>query len=416
MRIVHLSSGVSSSSANTRLHKALIRQGMDSMIVTLEIKGNINNAIYYKPTCYEKIVNKIRWKWDSVFSSKFYHVLNGMPFADGKIGYHVDQMKELAEADIIHIHWICNFLNLKTLKRIMKMGKPVVITMHDNWMMTGGCHVRLGCDKYINNCGKCYELSSNRKHDKSYRLIKKKKALFKDIQNICIISPSKWMDDNVSKSPLLGEKKHIIIPNTIDIDVFAPKDVKYENKGEIHILCGSMGFVESPYKGYDYLVSAIETLKRIVAEKKPDMKIVLHIFGSQSAVNEENVVYHGFISNEEEMAKLYSMVDVYVVPSLEDSFNQTVVEALACETPVVSFATGGIVDIIEHKENGYLAEYKNSNELAKGIMWVIENNNNNILGKNGRRKVEKEYAYEVIAQKYERLYSDMISDNMQGVS
>ena len=82
-------------------------------------------------------------------------------------------------------------------------------------------------------------------------------------------------------------------------------------------------------------------------------------------------------------------------------------EALACATPVVAFNVGGIVDMIEHMINGYIAEYMNSEDLFKGLLWIIKNNDKNILGMNGRKTVVDKFSPEIVASKYCNVYAEI---------
>ena len=156
----------------------------------------------------------------------------------------------------------------------------------------------------------------------------------------------------------------------------------------------------------------METLDIYQKQYRKESTVIL-VFGS----GDKKVVkkgcyemhYLGYLK-EEEMVTMYNATDVYVVPSLEDSFNNTVAECLACETPVASFATGGIVDILEHQKTGYLAAYNDAVDLAEGIHWVLIHNENNRLGKAGRRKVEDCFSYETVAGTYECALREMLKE------
>ena len=104
------------------------------------------------------------------------------------------------------------------------------------------------------------------------------------------------------------------------------------------------------------------------------------------------------------------MADIYVFPSLDDNLPGTVMEALACETPVATFSTGGIPDMVHHKKNGYVAEYKNAKDLAEGIIWIYHNNLNNILGKNGRKHILSTYSMQNIGTQYKKLYEELLRE------
>jgi glycosyltransferase involved in cell wall biosynthesis len=104
----------------------------------------------------------------------------------------------------------------------------------------------------------------------------------------------------------------------------------------------------------------------------------------------------------------YNAADVFVAPSLEDNLPNTVMESLSCGTPVVAFNIGGMPDMVEHKVNGYLAEPQNKISLANGIMWVIENNNKEILSLNARKKITKNFTPEIVANLYMNFYKSLI--------
>jgi len=334
-----------------------------------------------------------------VFYGRYDNSKGTMPFSRTSIGVNLTRQQIIAEADWIFLHWIWgNFLSLYGIKKILNKGKRIIIVCHDNAHFTGGCHVRMGCEKYMHGCGKCPQLNSDDEHDISYKQLRRKIKTYEGA-NVIVVSPSKWMDDNVARSLVFKNKPHFVIPNPIDTDFFVPKK-KITERGTKKILFGAVNATTTVYKGYRELIEAMN----ILCDKYQDIgDIEAYVFGS-SGENVEceklfPITYLGYL-NQKEMVDAYNSVDVYVVPSLEDSFNNTVAESLSCETPVVAFATGGIVDIIDHKENGYLAEYRSVEDLAKGINWVLQNNPNNILGKNGRNKMIGYCSYKTVAERY----------------
>ena len=105
---------------------------------------------------------------------------------------------------------------------------------------------------------------------------------------------------------------------------------------------------------------------------------------------------------------LYSAVDLMVVPSRLEAFGQTALEAQACGTPVVAFNIGGLKDIILHCETGYLAKAFDEKDLARGIVWTVEQCKNNIINTQSRNQVVKRFNYELISQKYKKIYEKLI--------
>ena len=109
------------------------------------------------------------------------------------------------------------------------------------------------------------------------------------------------------------------------------------------------------------------------------------------------------------MELVYSAADVMIVPSLQETFGQTASEALACGTPVVAFNATGLKDIVEHQQNGYLAQPYEIDDLARGIAWVLENDQRHRkLAYHAREKVEQEFALEIPARRYKSLFNEIL--------
>ncbi len=419
MKVVHCCTYVEPHSAHVRLHKALLEEGIDSKLLSLKENGRIADELYnirefgrwysfYQSRAY--YLNILRF----LFLSKICGLQEGMPYNLGGIGIDISKISVLKEADIIHLHWINDcFLSLKALKRIVRLNKPIVITLHDSWFLTGGCHVLNRCERFSKGCRDCPQLKRNRRL--TVRSLKKKKRIFTPAA-LTAVAPSRWTKGNVEKSPIYQGKRCAIIGNTLDFSVFRPMNSlrkRPEEKGErIKILFGAINSTTTPYKGFNYLKEMLVLLK----ESRPELaeRIELNIFGAQSGDCEEIKLYRhkfwGFIKEEKELARLYNLCDVYLVPSLEDSFNQTVLESSACGTPVVSFRTGGICDIIKHKQTGYLAEYKDARDLLQGLLWVLDSNRDNSIGKAARADVRERFSREKIAGKYIQVYKRLVSD------
>ena len=115
-----------------------------------------------------------------------------------------------------------------------------------------------------------------------------------------------------------------------------------------------------------------------------------------------------FLASEEKIIDLYNAADVFVIPSLQDNLPNTIIESFACGTPVVGFNSGGIGEMIDHKLNGYLAEYKSSVDLAHGIKWVLENDKYKELSQHARQKVLNEYNEEIVAARYKQVYDELM--------
>lgn len=160
-------------------------------------------------------------------------------------------------------------------------------------------------------------------------------------------------------------------------------------------------------KGIDYMIAACSILQNIYNEQ-----IGLVAFGQDAEMLVKSIPFTVFplnyLSNTIDIINLYSCVDLFVTPSLEENLPNTIMESMACGTPCVGFNIGGIPEMIDHKQNGYVAEYKNAQDLAAGIHWVLNEANYEELSKNAREKVVSHYNEEVIADRYIELYQNAL--------
>jgi glycosyltransferase involved in cell wall biosynthesis len=168
-----------------------------------------------------------------------------------------------------------------------------------------------------------------------------------------------------------------------------------------------MGGSQTQIKGFDLLSEALTHLQ----DKKLNLELV--IFGQSRPEKEPNLGfplhYTGHISDEKVLQTIYSAVDAFVIPSCMDNLPNTGVESMSCGTPVIAFDTCGLKDIVIHKENGWLAKAFDTNDLAHGIEWTIEDKERHQkLCLNAREFSLKQFSYSIIAHQYEMVYKNTI--------
>src|SRR5665648_479261 len=299
--------------------------------------------------------------------------------------------------DIVHLHWICD--GFVPIKEVAKIKQPIIWTFHDMWSFTGGCHYNGTCDRYIHECGKCPQLGSNKEKDLSHWVWNRKKRFWADL-DITVVTPSRWLADCARSSSLFQDNKIEVIPNGLDLQKFKPID-KSKAREALNlpvdknlILFGAMNSIKDKRKGFKYLKSAINVLSE-------DLAFEAIVFGNSGKDSQLNIPVN-YMGNfpENMLTKLYSAADVFVAPSIQDNLPNTIMESLACGTPSVAFDIGGMSDLIIHKENGYLAKQFNADELARGIEWIVENDQRKkVLSENSRKYVEKNFELKYIAKK-----------------
>lgn len=316
--------------------------------------------------------------------------------------------------DVLHLHWFNNrFISLEDLPK----DKPIVWTLHDSWPFCGICHYFFECEEYKHHCGCCPFLHSDKAKDLSYQVWKKKAEIYKDL-NLYIVTPSHWLGDCAKQSSLLGRFPVSVIPNCLDVEMFRPLEEKEISSRWNELLCvgetkplllfGAVNADKDKIKGFSHLLSALSMLE--ANGHTHDFELVVFGVTESELGMDVNIPIHyvGYVSDTHELASLYNLANVMVVPSLTENLSCAIMESLSCATPVVAFNIGGNGDMIKHKVNGYLAKEMDDADLAEGILWCIENNAENRLGKAGREKVLENYTFETVSKQYKELYESVL--------
>jgi glycosyltransferase involved in cell wall biosynthesis len=379
LNVVHLQySTESAGRAALRLHKAFLLEGINSSIITLQ-------ADEIPPTDKIQYLGK-RAVLLAIIDSKLqaYRNMNTIKkfglFSYPILGTNIAGMEKLKNADFIYIHWALNgFLNFNSIEEIAKLNKPVIVFMHDMWAITGGCHYSFDCQKYKTKCGNCQMFAKAKKNDFSEVGFNKKIKLFSKYNNLFFVAPSKWLYDCAKQSALTKDKLVKLIPNLLDNIIFKPFD-KNTAKQALNIdtsdrvIAFGAVSIENAYKGWPFLKSALQLLKQDISFKNT----TVIIFGSGYNKEIEEAIpfktqFMGYLEDEYSTALVYNAADVFIAPSLVEAFGYVIMEALSCGTPVVGFEVGGILDMIKHKENGYIAKYKDAEDVCTGIKFCMQN-------------------------------------------
>lgn len=313
--------------------------------------------------------------------------------------------------DLIHMHWVGeSFVNFTEFKQVKY---PIVWTIHDCFPFTGICSYFETCDKYKTQCDTCPQLRSTKEKDLSYKTFNMKMKRYSSLQ-FHIVSPSRWLAQSAQESALLQKFPITVIPNGIDTKLFYPMD-KTEAKKLLSldpdkktILFGGISAIADPRKGGDLLAESLSMLSK----EYPKDSIELLIFGAESgsAINfDYPTKYLGYVDAEADLNIAYNAADLAIMPSKYENFPNTILESLSSGTAVVAFNIGGNPDMIDHKVNGYLAQAYDTVDLMNGIKFCLDNNQDNKMGEAARKKVINNFTIEEIAQKYIRLYEDILA-------
>ncbi len=351
--------------AALRLHQALLEQKIDSHFLCL------NKSKSTVPKCESFFKNKAKLLFrilHRIYLVKYAYernknLINGKTgdfeiFSFSSMDYDISAHPLVKDADIIHLHWVADFLDWKSFFK--NVDKPIVWTLHDMNPFLGGFHY-LG-DKKRNF------LIFNALEEK---LISTKIFALRKVSQLHIVCPSKWLQQQSMKSEIFGAYKHYVIPNSIPVNTFRPLD-KLKSRQvfnlplEKKIILFVADSVDNHRKGFSLLQKALQYID--------DHNYALAIVGRYTAIelNQRISAYHlGYISDEVLLASAYSAADIFVIPSVEDNLPNTVIESLACGTPVVAFNVGGLPDLISNGINGFIAEKINVEELYQAIVKAL---------------------------------------------
>ncbi len=329
-------------------------------------------------------------------------------FTDTRSGVKLSSFQEIQEADVIHFHWIDGLVDYAHVADLFR-NKPIVWTLHDMNAFTGGCHYALNCNGYEAQCGKCPQLGSLEENDLSRTIWLSKRHVYTGMK-LYPVTPSRWLADRVRQSTLLSRFGARVIPNGIPTDIFRPynqDEIRQIFKVPPHtkiILFGAGHDAER--KGYPYL---LETMRQL---RYSEGNLLLMTFGLIPTEHQSTIPYPiinaGHIQDEHQLAMIYSLADVFVIPSIEDNLPNTVLESLACGTPVAGFRTGGIPDMVDDRLIGALAKSRDVQELISAILWCLMHPKPQELRHACRERAVKDYSLEVQARAFQGFYTEIL--------
>lgn len=354
---INISSGIGSTGKICDSISTLLDKNHIENYILCVNKLNNQNAISY--------MSNMEVKKNSIKS----RLLGNYGFNSKKETRRLISFLERIKPDIIHLHNLhTHNCNLEMLFDYIKKNKiKIVWTFHDCWAFTGYCtHFdMISCEKWQSGCHKCpqkkkYSISV----DRSNFLFRKKKKVFQDV-DMMIVTPSKWLGYLVNNS-FFKDYPSCVINNGINLNIFKPTKSDFRSKYNCNkkfIILG-VSFNWGRSKGLDIFIN-------LAKELTDEYQIIL--VGTQPAVDKilpKNIISIHKTENQEELAKIYTVADLFVNPTREDTYPTVNMEALACGTPIVTFETGGSPEILSEKTGIVVA--KNDEEGLKKAIYKVK--------------------------------------------
>ena len=325
----------------------------------------------------------------------------------GRLGISMRTLRPyLAKVDLVHLHWTQHaFLSLRTLEELCKLGLPVVITLHDYWWAQGIEQMET----------KPSELSASlRRLD---RQVRQRKAELMAHYPIHWVTVSSSLANEVSRSSIVPRLGLSTIGNVLSAQYYQQaqmRETNATNEQALYQILFVATRVDDPIKGWSYLTAAMQQLAELAGEQRAQMQLTLVGTLSDRTLLKQipiPVRHLGSISDAERLRSLYSESSVLISTSERESFGQTLLEALACGTPVIARDSGGPADIVTDGVNGTLVAHDTPQEMATAL-WQHFTGATEYQSEACRASAQH-FAPTAIAQQYAQLYDQLIDDTQR---
>jgi glycosyltransferase involved in cell wall biosynthesis len=418
MKIVHVSQYDSNGGADRaayRLHTGLRRLAYDSVLFVSQRLSDDPSIVELSRAASwpSRIVRRLRRERIRRDAARYPdpRAAGHEMISDDRSEYRSDVLRQIPACDVVNLHWIAGFLDHRYFFARMPRRVPVVWTLHDMNAFTGGCYYDEGCGRYTVACGECPQLGSQDDRDLSRQIWRRKRMALESIPlgGLYLVANSRWLAAEAARSSLMGNLPITVIHYGLDVEVFAPRDRLHARSvlgvpADAAVLLFGAASVENRRKGFGLLGEALAGLSRF-------SNLVLVTFGRGTPKLPCDVphIHFGRVEADRFLCVLYSAADVFVMPSLQEAFGQTVLEAMACGTPVIAFAVGGIREIVQNGITGCLVNPADAGALREAICGLLQDPSKRAeMSVNCRRIVLERYTLEVQARRYAELYERIL--------
>ncbi len=338
-------------------------------------------------------------------------------FSLGWPGQAIAGHRLLRAADVIHLHWVADFQSPGSVAQLQQLGKPLVWTLRDQRPFTGGCHFSAGCTQYERDCLDCPQLARDPCHLTAASLGDARELLSPEA--FCVVGPSHWMADCARRSALFSRSRVEVIPNGMETDRFQALEQTQARQAlglpvdGVRLLFGA-DYGNERRKGFPELAAALERCgqdTRFSGAVKAG-QVSLLCFGRPHELTEKipiPVESFGLVQSDKKLNQIYAAADLFVLPSLEDNFPGTALEAMSSGTPVLAFRIGGVPDVVVEGQTGCMVPH-DAGKLGEVILSLISNPGRfRAMRSRCREHVLRNFTAKAGAEQYRVLYRDLLA-------
>ncbi|MGQ0615837.1 MAG: glycosyltransferase [Acidimicrobiia bacterium] len=398
-------SGGGAAVAGSRLHRSLLDAGVDSWLY-VGSKASSADPRTTELRQYRRVKGPVR---------RLAHAA-GLNELEGVTAYRMGATEHYRRADVVHFHALQGgYFSYPALPGLTR-HKPAVITLHDMWPFTGHCSYSFGCQRWRSGCGRCpyLDVFPAVRRDATGFEWKLKDRIWAASQ-VVVVSPTEWLA-GLARQSMLGRFEVRVIPHGLDTDVFVPRDQQACRQAlglplDAVVVLFTAASVADRRKGADLLLEALAVVPP--AARARCVLLLMGDNGPQMAAPLRAAGYRvhdvGFVASEALQATVYSAADVFLFPTRADNAPLVVLESLACGTPVVTFAVGGVPEMVHPGETGSLAPPEDPGALGAELVALIDDDDRRRrMRPRCRALVESEHPASLMASRHRSLYEGLV--------
>jgi glycosyltransferase involved in cell wall biosynthesis len=397
--------------AAARIHEGLLARGVVSRFCVANPVVGLKNAFTPAITILGRAARRGQHALDRWMLR---HAAAGYDYvlSTGAYGLDIGKIVRAERPDIVQLHWIGG--NTFRLSSMANVDIPIVWRLSDQWPFCGVQHLEPDPDTYIYAPRAVSWFDRSRGVSEYVRHAKQ--ASYAKVASLTLACPSRWLVSETKRSALLGQRPIELIPTSCDTDAFSIKDrnacrTALGLSPDKHIVLVGATSMATRWKGPDLFVEAIQRLSARSDDPRPLQVISFGkvAFDAGLLSRPVEVTHLGQIKDRRLMSILYGAADVFAAPSRMENLSNAVLEALACGTPVVAFAIGGMPDMIDHQVNGFLAAPFETSEFANGLRFTLQQRDRSDIRTACRQKVLNSFSREQEIERYVALYRRLLS-------
>lgn len=417
MRIVHISSGDNlggAAIAAHRLHSELREAGCDSVMIAGNRDGcDLGIRQFHPPADWpSRVMRYARRKnlqaaWNQYRTAR---PSDASLFSGDRSVHYAALLAQVPSCDVIHLHWVAGLFDYRAFLPAAARQAPLVWTLHDMNPFTGGCHHDYGCGRFANQCGACPQLGYSNPHDLTRVTWRRKRRAFTSIPagRLQVVAPSQWLAGEARRASLFRDFPVCVIPNGLDMQTFAPREklsarVMLGIPADARVLLFVAQWLGDPLKGFSHLAHALTGMTDVPG-------LFLLSVGKFAGALPVPIPCRnlGIVHDPRLLSMIYSAADLFLLPSLQDNLPNTMLESLACGTPIIAYGSGGIPEVVRDGVNGMLVPTGDVAALRSTILSVLSDPaRRSAMSENARRLMLREYTLKESARRYAELYASL---------